>query len=90
VNLATVLSQWTVHMYDRHHALHHLDVMAGAWAYRVFLLPNTLHPAQTLASGIHDQWYPRQRAGTCLHSTRHSGCRRGAGGTSARAAPAAG
>jgi hypothetical protein len=29
-------------MYDRHRAPHHLDVMAGAWTYRVFLLPNTL------------------------------------------------
>jgi hypothetical protein len=29
-------------MYDQHRALHHLDVMSGAWTYRVFLLPNTL------------------------------------------------
>jgi hypothetical protein len=42
VNLATVLSEWTAHMYDYHHALHHLDVMTGAWTYRVFLLSNTL------------------------------------------------
>lgn len=41
-DLATVLSDWTAHMYDHHHALHHLDVMSGAWTYRVFLLANTL------------------------------------------------
>jgi hypothetical protein len=29
-------------MYDRHRAAHHLDVPAGAWHYRVFLLPGTL------------------------------------------------
>jgi hypothetical protein len=29
-------------MYDRHLALHHLDVKSGAWIYRVFLLPSTL------------------------------------------------
>lgn len=40
--LTNVLSDWTVHMYDRHLALHHLDVNAGAWIYRVFLLPSTL------------------------------------------------
>jgi len=37
-----VLFDWTGHMYDRHLALHHLDVTAGAWIYRVFLLPSTL------------------------------------------------
>jgi hypothetical protein len=41
-NLPIVLSDWTAHMYDRHQALHHLDVTSGAWTYRVFLLPNTL------------------------------------------------
>ena len=40
--LPNVLSDWTAHMYERHLALHHLDVHAGAWIYRVFLLPNTL------------------------------------------------
>jgi hypothetical protein len=40
--LPNVLSDWTAHMYDQHLALHHLDVNAGAWIYRVFLLPNTL------------------------------------------------
>ena len=29
-------------MYDQHLALHHLDVRAGAWIYRVFFLPSTL------------------------------------------------
>ena len=40
--LPNVLSDWTAHMYDRHQALDHLDVNAGAWIYRVFLLPSTL------------------------------------------------
>jgi len=41
-DLAAVLSDWTAHMYDHHHALHHLDLLSGAWTYRVFLLANTL------------------------------------------------
>ena len=41
-DFARVLSDWTEHMYRQHGALHHLDVMFGAWTYRVFLLPNTL------------------------------------------------
>lgn len=41
-DLPTVLADWTAHMYDRHHALHHVDVIAGAWTYRVFFLANTL------------------------------------------------
>ena len=40
--LRGVLSDWTAQMYDRHTALHHLDVAAGAWIYRVFLLPSSL------------------------------------------------
>ena len=40
--LPDVLSDWTAHMYDRHLALHHLDVNSGAWIYRVFLFPSTL------------------------------------------------
>ena len=40
--LSNVLSDWTALMYQQHLALHHLDVHAGAWIYRVFLLPNTL------------------------------------------------
>jgi hypothetical protein len=40
--LSSVLAAWTAHMYDRHHALHHLDVIADAWTYRVFFLANTL------------------------------------------------
>jgi hypothetical protein len=41
-DLPTVLADWTTHMYDQHHALHHFDVIAGAWIYRVFLLFDTL------------------------------------------------
>ena len=37
-----VLSDWTSYMYEKHSALHHLDVVAGLWIYRVFLLPGTL------------------------------------------------
>jgi hypothetical protein len=40
--LPNVLSDWTGCMYDRHSALHHVDVTCGAWIYRVFLLPNTM------------------------------------------------
>src|SRR5665213_1487086 len=40
--LPNALSDWTAYMYDRHLALHHLDVKSGAWIYRVFLLPSTL------------------------------------------------
>jgi predicted nucleotidyltransferase len=39
---AGVLADMTTRLYDRHGALHHLDVMAGATVYRVFLLPTTL------------------------------------------------
>src|SRR5215831_8996020 len=41
-DLQRVLSDWTAEMYDTHSALHHYDVRAGAWIYRVFLLPSTL------------------------------------------------
>lgn len=37
-----ILSEWTQWMYDAHQAVHHLDIQAGAWLYRVFLLTNTL------------------------------------------------
>ncbi len=40
--LPSVLSDWTARMYHQHLALHHYDVHAGAWIYRVFLLPSTL------------------------------------------------
>jgi len=41
-DMPDVLADWTAHMYHRHLALHHLDVISGAWVYRVFLLPSTL------------------------------------------------
>src|SRR6266508_3862381 len=40
--LKNVLSDWTARMYDEHLALHHVDIVSGAWVYRVFLLPSTL------------------------------------------------
>ena len=36
------LADWTSYMYEKHTALHHLDVIAGLWTYRVFLLPGAL------------------------------------------------
>lgn len=40
--LSDVLADWTAHTYDRHFALHHLDLRVGTWLYRVFVLPSTL------------------------------------------------
>ena len=37
-----VLSDFTAFLYDRHGALFHHDVRAGAWIYRVFFVPGTL------------------------------------------------
>ncbi len=42
VEVAPVLADWTSRMYDQFGALHHLDITAGAWIYRVFFLANTL------------------------------------------------
>lgn len=41
-DLASVLADWTTRMHSVHSAIDHVDVMAGPWVYRVFLLPNTL------------------------------------------------
>jgi hypothetical protein len=41
-DLEEVLADWTARMYDRHHAVHHVDVRAGAWVYRVFLRRDTM------------------------------------------------
>jgi hypothetical protein len=40
--LAQVLGEFTDRMYDRHEAIHHMDVQSGSWIYRVFLLADTL------------------------------------------------
>lgn len=40
--MPVVLSDWTTRMVRDHNALHHVDVLSGAWVYRVFLLPNSL------------------------------------------------
>lgn len=40
--IASVVSDFTARMYDSHRALHHVDVRAGSWLYRVFLLADTL------------------------------------------------
>lgn len=41
-DLMTVVEDWTARMRERYGALHTVDVTAGAWFYRVFLLPGTL------------------------------------------------
>jgi hypothetical protein len=41
-DLGMILSDWTDLMYKSYSALHHLDVKAGPWIYRVFVLNNTL------------------------------------------------
>ena len=41
-DLPAVLADWTKQMYDGHGAVHHLDVRAGSWLYRVFLLNSSL------------------------------------------------
>jgi hypothetical protein len=42
VDLEQVVADWTAKMYDRHQAMHHVDVRAGAWLYRVFLRRDTM------------------------------------------------
>ena len=44
-------------MYERHGAVHHVDVRAGAWLYRVFLLGNSLQV--DIAFVPHDQFGAR-------------------------------
>jgi hypothetical protein len=41
-DVQAALADWSARMYRQHGALHHVDVHAGAWIYRVFLLSNTL------------------------------------------------
>ena len=41
-DVATVLADYSAYMYEHHDVTHHVDVLAGARIYRVFLLPNTL------------------------------------------------
>jgi hypothetical protein len=40
--LQEALADWTDRMYREHDAVHHFDVVRGAWVYRVFLLQSTL------------------------------------------------
>lgn len=42
VELADVMAAWTARMYEEQGAAHHMDVIAGPWVYRVFLLANAL------------------------------------------------
>ncbi|HTS36414.1 MAG TPA: hypothetical protein VMH04_12120 [Candidatus Solibacter sp.] len=37
-----VVAEWTTRLYERHHAVAHIDVMRGSTLFRVFLLENTL------------------------------------------------
>src|SRR5215218_1417657 len=41
-NRGALIAEWTERMYQAHDAVHHMDVMAGAALFRVFLLRNTL------------------------------------------------
>ena len=41
-DVAPVLADYSSYMYETHGVMHDVDVTAGAWIYRVFLLPNTL------------------------------------------------
>lgn len=49
-DIPTLLSDWTSLMYDQHGAVHHVDVRAGAWIYRVFLLHSSLQVDIALVS----------------------------------------
>jgi hypothetical protein len=40
--MSDVMQDWTARMYDLRAALHHVDVLAGPWVYRVFLLSGGL------------------------------------------------
>jgi hypothetical protein len=42
VDIKAVIQEWTAPMYGSHGAVHHVDVRAGNWTYRVFLLGNGL------------------------------------------------
>jgi len=47
--IAAALADITTRMYERHGAVHHVDVRAGTWIYRVFLLANSLQVDVALA-----------------------------------------
>jgi hypothetical protein len=40
--MESAVADWTARMYERHGAVHQLDVRREAWLYRVFLLGNSL------------------------------------------------
>jgi hypothetical protein len=42
VDIKTIIEEWTAPMYGIHGAVDHVDVLAGNWTYRVFLLRNGL------------------------------------------------
>lgn len=77
--IGEVLADWTAMMHREHGALHHVDVVVGAWTYRVFLLASTLQvdialapaaefgpraPTFKLAFGESVQLPPARRAST--------------------------
>ncbi len=49
--VSAVLSDFTAYLYKRHNALHHHDVRAGSWIYRVFFLPGTLQVDLAFVAG---------------------------------------
>jgi hypothetical protein len=56
-DLAAVLDRWTRTMVEQYGALHHWDLPAAEWIYRVFLLPGLLEIDIGFAPA--DQWGPR-------------------------------
>src|SRR5207249_3904707 len=46
------LADFSNHMYQSRHAVHHLDVFSGNWIYRVFLLPSTLQVDLAFAPAV--------------------------------------
>ena len=50
-DIESVMSDFTAHMNSRYRALHHLDVKAGAWTYRVFFVPGTLQVDLAFVTG---------------------------------------
>ena len=59
--LPNVLSDWSAHMYHQHLALHHFDVISGAWVYRVFFLASTLQVDLAFVSATEFRAFPSAR-----------------------------
>lgn len=64
-----VINDWTAYMYDQHHAVHHMDIRAGNWIYRVFFLENTLQV--DLAFVPAEDFRPLAPTFRLIHGTAH-------------------